>query len=176
MPWDGFVAMMLLVFTVTGICGALLIFVGMFARLFRVIGSILLILCLLSFFSGISAGAMFDEESALNIETNKTYSEPEVVSTEEIPLRALDEIPHYLVRSNGELLCRSAYENSKEPLRADESQCKFRFCNEEPTLEIQAVETKYHAEWLFLYADRVKQEQKIIITIPSKGSILNLDE
>ena len=141
----------------------------------RILAIIPLLICVFTLGFVVLVFGVFTEDPALSIEPNETRLDTEVLMTE-VHIRPLDETPYFLVQENGEYIYRSTDADSKENSKIDASQCEFEFSNKKPGISIQNITTKCRAEWLFLYNVKTKQEQKYLITVPSKESILNLDE
>lgn len=174
--FDDFIMALLVVFVVSFILAMGLLYLSYYwPKICKILGIVILVVFAFTFGFGVFVIGVFGENSVLNIEPNKTYLGSEV-STTEIHICPLDETPYFLVQENGEYIYRSTDADSKENSKIDASQCEFEFSNKKPGISIQNITTKCRAEWLFLYNVKTKQEQKYLITVPSKESILNLDE
>lgn len=174
--FDDFIMALLVVFVVSFILAMGLLYLSYYwPKICKILGIVILVVFAFTFGFGVFVIGVFGENSVLNIEPNKTYLDPEA-STTEIHIRPLDETPYFLVRDKGEYIYQSIDANDKETYRIDASQCEFKFSDEKPGISIQSITTKCRAEWLFLYNVKTRQEQKYLITIPSRESILNLDE
>lgn len=173
---DDFIMASLVVFVSSFILAMGLFYLSYYwSKICRILGIVFVVVFVFAFGFGVFVMGVFDENSVLNIEPNKTYLDPEV-STAEIHICPLDETPYFLVQDKDEYIYQSIDADDKETYRIDASQCEFKFSDEKPGIFMQNITTKCRAEWFFLYNDKTEQKQKYLITVPSKESILNLDE
>ena len=175
--YDNFVGVSSVVFVISFILamGLLCLSDYLMSKICKILGIVFVLVSTLTFGFSIFAVGVFNGNPVISIEPNKTYLDTEA-STTEVHIRPLDETPYFLVQENGEYIYRSTDTDSKGNSKIDASKCEFKFSDEKPGISIQSITTKCHADWFFLYDDKTEQEQKYLITIPSRESILNLDE
>lgn len=175
--YGNFMLIMLLIFGVSSLA-TLFFFLWSHRKPYRIYGIVSFAICIFTFICMVIVGAIFSEESVLNIELDKTYSEPEVIFSTGYQLATIGNTPYYLIQEDGEFryLAVSNGEIDKKTTTVDMSQCKVMFSNEEPSLIAEKLENEYCSKWLFIYDYGTETEARYRFTIPNEESILNLDD
>lgn len=171
MSFDYFIVVCIAILAPTVITAALL--EGSSRRICKIIAVVSFVIALLTTVVFLVFNILFSPMTTL---AERVYEDPKIISSTEIQLTALDNTEYYLVRGGEEYRYYSQDEsNDEQPLKVETSQCQIEYSSSTPTLTIEKASKNWHREWLFLYEDGTGTETKYIFTIPSKDSILDLD-
>ena len=169
-----------------GILAVIFISIAIIAWLYAVIaenkersgyGTVGKMLLALTFLSGAAfLATMFVVSPAYGC-IEKVYEEPEITMSTEIPLTTFKNTDYYLIKEDGKYrYCCKAVTNNDNGSKAEISKCKITYSDEAPSLTTKEIAREWRSEWLFMYDSGTEEKTVYYFTIPSKNSILDLDE
>lgn len=149
MYYLNFVLILLAVFLVCGIMASVFLILPKRHKFCKFIGITSLVLCIASFVTVCMMGAIFSDESILNV-VEKDYS---YLGTEYLTVRRLAPVknsPYYIIRENGECRYNIADDDksSDEPLIANAENCLILYGGN-PNVTIEEIKEEYYSECMF---------------------------